>query len=186
MTMYKIILIPQVGVNIEGVGQVNFGDSKEQLLNTWGQNDDAKDDHRIRFFKYGFFADFKNDENTFEAVEFWNDYDKNVSKVFIYETEVLQGDAQAIKKILQEKNNDEAPNDGWFVNIDVIYSGGNHKNVEAIIEQTKTEGLFDGEYKNSLMQDLENAKHFSSFGIGYKGYCKDGLILINSMGDSTK
>jgi hypothetical protein len=74
--MYKITLIPQVGVNIEGVGQVNFGDSKEQLLKMWGQDDDARDGHRLCFCKYGFFADLKKDDNTFKAVEFWNDYDK--------------------------------------------------------------------------------------------------------------
>jgi hypothetical protein len=180
--MHKIILIPQVGVNIEGIGQVNFGDSKEQLLKNWGQNDDARDKHRLRFFKYGFFADFKKEDNSFEAVEFWNDYDKNVSEVFIYDTEVLQGDAQAIKVILQEKNNNEAPIDGWFVNIDVIYSGGSQKQVQAIIEETKTEGVFEGNYKDALLQDLENAKHFSSFGIGYKGYCKDGLEYLKSLG----
>jgi hypothetical protein len=106
---------------------------------------------------------------------------KNVSEVFIYDTEVLKGDAQAIKAMLFEENFIEAPKDGWFVNIDVIYSGGNSKSVEAIIEQTKAEGLFDGEYKNSLLQDLENAKHFSSFGIGYKGYCKNGLAELDKI-----
>jgi hypothetical protein len=184
--MTKIILQPQVGVNIEGVGQVNFGDSKEQLLKIWGQNDDMSDEHRLRFLKYGFFADFKKSDNSFEAIEFWNDYDKNVSQVFIYDVEVLKGDAQAIKAMLFEENFKQAPNDGWFVNIDVIYSGGNPKSVEAIIEQTKAEGLFDGEYKNSLLQDLENAKHFSSFGIGYKGYCNDGYLQIQSIINSTK
>jgi hypothetical protein len=183
--MYTIILIPQVGVNIEAVGQVNFGDSKEQLLKQWGQDDDARDGHRLCFSKYGFFADLKKDDNTFEAIEFWNDYDKNVSEVFIYDTEVLKGDAQVIKKMLQQKNNGEVPNDGWFVNIDVIYSGGNPKSIEAIIEQTKADGLFDGEYKNSLLQDLENAKHFSSFGIGYKGYCKDGLAMLEKIMNDT-
>jgi hypothetical protein len=183
--MYKITLLPQVGVNIEGLGQVNFGDSKEQLLKTWGQNDDARDEHRLRFFKYGFFADFKKSDNTFEAVEFWNDYKKNVSNVFIYDTEVLQGDAEAIKAMLYEKNNKEAPNDGWFVNIDVICSGGSQKRVQAIIEQTKNEGSFEGEYKNSLLQDLENAKHFSTFGIGYKGYCKDGLAMLEKILNGT-
>jgi hypothetical protein len=179
--MCKITLLPQVGVNIEGVGQVNFGDSKEKLFETWGQNDDARDEDRLRFFKYGFFADFKKDDNTFEAVEFWNDYEKNVSNVFIYDTEVLNGDAEAIKAMLYEKNNKESPKDGWFVNIDVIYSGGSQKQINAIIEQTKTEGIFEGEYKNSLLQDLENAKHFSSFGIGYKGYCKDGLAMLEKI-----
>jgi hypothetical protein len=151
----------------------------------WGQNDDERDGHRLCFSKYGFFADLKKDDNTFEAVEFWNDYDKNVSEVFIYDTEVLKGDAQAIKAMLFEENFKQAPNDGWFVNIDVIYSGGSQKNIETIIEQTKAEGLFEGYYKENLLQDLEHAKHFTSFGIGYKGYCKDGLTLINSMGYST-
>jgi hypothetical protein len=179
--MYKIILIPQTGVNIEGAGQINFGDSKEKLLKTWGQNDDARDEHCIRFYKYGFFASFKKDDNSFEAVEFWNDYEKNVSEVFIYDTEVLKGDAEAIKAILYEKNNKDAPNDGWFVNIDVIYSGGSQKQVQAIIEQTKAEGAFEGNYKDSLLQDLEKAKHFSTFGIGYKGYCKDGLAMLEKI-----
>jgi hypothetical protein len=179
--MCKITLLPQVGVNIEGVGQVNFGDSREQLLKVWGQNDDQASDTRLRFFRYGFFADFKKSDNTFEAVEFWNDYEKNVCELFIYDSEVLQGDAEAIKAMLYEKNNKEAPNDGWFVNIDVIYSGGSQKQINAIIEQTKAEGVFEGNYKDSLLQDLENAKHFTCFGIGYKGYCKDGLAALDKI-----
>jgi hypothetical protein len=149
--MHKITLLPQVGVNIEGVGQVNFGDSKEQLLKIWGQNHDMNEEHRLRFLKYGFFADFKKSDNTFEAVEFWNDYEKNVCKLFIYDTEVLQGDAETIKAMLYEKNNKEAPNDGWFVNIDVIYSGGSQKQINAIIQQTKAEAVFEGNYKASLL-----------------------------------
>jgi hypothetical protein len=176
--MHKITLIPQVGVHIAGLGQVNFGDSKEKLLATWGQNDNATEEYRLQFMRYGFFADFKKDDYSFQAVEFWNDYAANVSEVLIYDTEVLQGKAEAIKAMLQEKNHNEAPNDGWYVNIDVIYSGGNPKNVEAIIEQTKTEGLFEGGYKDSLLQDLEKAQYFASFGIGYKGYCQDGLDML--------
>ncbi len=176
--MNKITLIPQVGVNIEGVGQVTFGDSREHLIKTWGQNDDQAIDKRIRFLRYGFFADFKKSDDTFESIEFWNDYKENVSEVYIYDTEILQGDAENIKAMLYEKNNKEAPNDGWFVNIDVIYSGGSQKQVQAIIDQTKMESAFEGNYKDSLLQDLENAKHFSSFGIGYEGYCKDGLAEL--------
>ena len=99
--MNKTTLIPQVCVNIEGKGQVNFGDSKEQLLKKWGQNDDGRDEHRLRFLKYGFFADFKKDDNTFEAVEFRNYYEKNVSEVFLYEAEVLKSNAKVIKQIIQ-------------------------------------------------------------------------------------
>lgn len=173
--------MPQVGVNIEGVGQVNFGDSKEQLLKTWGQNDDMRDEYRLRFFKYGFFADFKKTDGSFEAVEFWNDYDKNVSEVYMYDAEVLQGNAEEIKAMLFKKNNNEAPSDGWFMNIDVMYSGGSQKYVEAIIEQSKAEGTFEGNFKDSLLKDLENVKYFSCFGIGYKGYCKDGNELLQKI-----
>jgi hypothetical protein len=179
--MHKIILLPQIGINIDGIGQINFGDSKEKVMQLLGANDDARDEYRLRYLKFGFFIDFKKSDNTFEAIEFWNDYDANVSEVFIYDTEVLLGDAEAIKAMLFEKNNREAPNDGWFVNIDVLYSGGSQKQIQAIIDQTKTEGAFEGEYANSLMQDLERAKHFSSFGIGYKGYCKDGLALLDAI-----
>jgi hypothetical protein len=179
--MHKITLIPHVGVNIEGVGQVNFGDSKEKLLETWGAIDCALNDgFRLQFLKYGFFADLKKSDNTFEAVEFWNDYEKNICELFIYDTEVLQGDAEAIKAMLYEKNNKEAPNDGWFVNIDVIYSGGSQKQAQAIIEQYKADGVY-AESKEWLLQDLEKAKHFTSFGIGFKGYCKDGLAALDKI-----
>jgi hypothetical protein len=102
--------------------------------------------------------------------------------VFIYDTEVLQGDAEAIKAMLYERNNKEAPNDGWFVNIDVIYSGGSQKQVQAIIDKSKAEGAFEGNYKDSLLEDLERARHFTTFGIGYNGYCKNGLAELKALG----
>ncbi len=179
--MYKITLIPQVGVSIEGVGQVNFGDSREKLFQTWGKNEDQVNEKRLRFKNYGCFIEFKKSDDTFEAIEFWNDYKENKVEVYLDDTEILQGDAQAIKAMLQIKNNNEPHHDGWFVNIDVIFSGGSQKQVQAIINQTKTEGVFEGNYKDYLLQDLENAKHFTCFGIGYKGYCKDGLAELDKI-----
>jgi hypothetical protein len=181
--MNKIILLPQVGVSIEGAGQVNFGSTREKLISVFGayQSINREDDKRVEYTNYGFFADFKKSDDTFEAVEFWNDGKENGSEVFIYDTEVLQGNAQEIKVMLQQKNKGEAPNDGWFVNIDVIYSGGSIKSVLEIIEQYKSEGTYE-ESKGYLMQDLENAKHFTTFGIGYKGYCKNGLAELKALG----
>jgi hypothetical protein len=181
--MYKITLLPQVGILIDGVGQVDFGASKDHVLGIFGPNDHEKTEHRWRYSKYGFFADFDKTDSTFRAVEFWNDYDKNVSEVFIFGREVLRTAAEDTKKLLFEKNGNQAPNDGWFVDIDVIYSGGSQKSVLAIIEQEKTDGIFEGEYKNSLLLDLERAQYFSSFGIGYRGYCRDGLSELQAMSD---
>jgi hypothetical protein len=179
--MYKITLIPQVGVNIEGVGQVNFGDSREKLFQTWGKNEDQVNDNRLRFKNYGCFMDFKKSDDTFEAIEFWNDGKENVSKVFIYDAEVLQTEASRIKAMLLEKNNNETTQDGWYVNIDVIYSGGSQKNMLAYIEESKKEGQYEGEAKEQMILDLEKAKYFTSFGIGYNGYCKDGLAELDKI-----
>jgi hypothetical protein len=159
--------LPHIGVNISGLGQVNFGSTKEHLLKTWGTNTDNNGAHRLQFSQFGFFADFKKTDSTFEAVEFWNDSNNNVSQVYIYGTEVLRTEAAVINAMLQQKNQ-EAAQDGWFVNIDVIDSGGNPRSANAAVEQAKAEGLFEGPSKNSLSQDVERAKFFTSFGIGYR------------------
>jgi hypothetical protein len=181
--MNKIILLPQQGVNIEGIGRVNFGDTRKKLIEVFGRYKSINRENylRVEYANYGFFADFKKTDDTFEAVEFWNSGQENVSEVFIYDREVLQGDAEEIKRMLQQKNYSEAPIGGWFVNIDVIYSGGSIKSVLEIIEQYKTDGTYE-KSKEYLQQDLENAKYFTSFGIGYKGYCKDGLEYLKSLG----
>jgi hypothetical protein len=167
--------MPQVGINIEGIGQINFGDSKEKVLQLLGPNDDAGAEFRLCYSKFGCFIDLDKTDHTFTAVEFWNDHDRNVSDVFIYDTEVLQVEAQSIKALLYEKNNKEEAQDGWYINIDVIYSGGNQKTMLAYIEELKKEGAFEGFAKEQTLIDLEKAKYFTSFGIGYKGYCKDSL-----------
>jgi hypothetical protein len=179
--MNKIILHPQIGINIEGVGQINFGDSKEKVLQILGPQDEVNAVFRMCYAKLGCFIDFSKTDNTFSAVEFWNDHSDNVGEVFIYDTEVLQSEALPIKTMLQEKNNNEAPNDGWYVNIDVIYSGGNQKTMLAYIEELKKECAFEGFAKEQTLLDLEKAKYFSSFGIGYKGYCKDGLAELDAI-----
>jgi hypothetical protein len=179
--MYKIILLPQIGINIENVGQINFGDSKEKVLQILGPNDDAQAEFRLCYSKFGCFIDLRKVDNTFSAVEFWNYHDKNMSEVYIFDTEVLKSEAQPIKSMLQEKNNNEVAIDGWFVNIDVIYGGGNQKTMLAYIEELKKEGAFEGFAKEQTLIALEKAKYFSSFGIGYKGYCKDGLAELEAI-----
>jgi hypothetical protein len=178
--MYKITLLPQTGVRIKGIGQVNFGESQGQLLKVFGACETIPESTRICFKNYGFFADFKRTDGTFEAVEFWNDGKANVSQVFLYKKEVLTGNAQEFLTLLKEKNGGEDAREGWFYKIDVIYSGGNPKNVLALIEQYKQDGTYE-EAKAYLAEDLEKAQHFSSFGIGYKGYCKDGYDYIQSI-----
>jgi hypothetical protein len=176
--MHKITLSPQVGMNIEGLGQINFGDSKEHVYKLLGEHSFAMSEKRFEFKNYGFFIDFKESDHTFEAVEFWNDGKDNVAEVFMYDTEVLQNDAKPIKAMLQERNNNEPHKDGWFLNIDVIFSGGGQETMLNYIEELKQEGLFEGNGKEQALIDLERAKYFSSFGIGYKGYCRDGLAEL--------
>jgi hypothetical protein len=178
--MYKITLLPQKGIRIKGIGQVNFGESKDQLIKVFGACETIPETTRICFKNYGFFADFKRTDGTFEAVEFWNDGKANVSQVFLYKKEVLTANAQEFLTLLKEKNGGDDPVEGWFYKIDVIYSGGNPKNILALIEQYKQDGTYE-EAKAYLAEDLEKAQYFSCFGIGYKGYCKDGYDYIQSV-----
>jgi hypothetical protein len=182
--MYKITLLPQKGIRIKGIGQVNFGDTKDQLLKVFGDYETIPESTRICFKNYGFFADFKRTDGTFEAVEFWNDGNANVSQVFMYKQDVLAGNAQEILTLLKEKNGDEDAIEGWFYKVDVIYSGGNPKNELALIEQYKQDGTYE-ESKAFLAEYLEKAQHFSSFGIGYKGYCKESYDYIQSVINGT-
>lgn len=181
--MQKIILTPHTGIHIEGIGKVKFGETREKFIEMFGPciPMNTGTNTRAEYAGYGFFADFKKEDDSFEAIEFWNDHSENKSEVYIYGVEVLKSKAQDLCAILQKENNNEMPVDGWFVNIDVICSGGNPKNIEVIIEQAKADGLFEGDYKDSLLQDLKNASYFSTFGIGYKGYCKNGLEMLNKL-----
>jgi hypothetical protein len=177
----KITLLPQTGLLIEGIGQINFGESREKLYQVIGKPDGEVTEKRVRYKNYGCFIDFKTSDNTFESIEFWNDGKENVVEVFIYDTEVLKKEAQPIKTMLQEKNNNEAAKDGWYINIDVLYSGGSQKIMLDYIEESRKEGLFEGAAKEQMLMDLEKAKYFTSFGIGCKGYCKDGLAELEKI-----
>ncbi len=181
--MYKINLIPQIGVHIEGIGQANFGQTRDEVVKVFGEYNyiHCEADKRVEYANYGFFADFHKQDDSFEAVEFWNDLKENKSEVNIYGKEILNTEAKTLIKFLQVQNDNEPSKDGWFVNIDVFYSGGNQKNIKTNIAQAKKDGLYIGEYKEILLKELNQAKYFTSFGIGYKNYCKDGLELLASL-----
>jgi hypothetical protein len=179
--MQTITLLPQKGIVIEGLGQINFGDSKIQVFKLLGEPSFVCSEKRFEFKRYGCFIDFKTSDDTFEAIEFWNDGKANAAQVFIYDTEVLQIEATPIKAMLQEKNNNEPHKDCWYVNIDVIFSGGSQNTMLNYIEELKKEGQFEAVAKEQALMYLEKAKYFSAFGIGYKGYCNDGLAELEEV-----
>jgi hypothetical protein len=176
--MYKITLLPQVGVQIEGFPQVNFGDTKAQVIQAWGKFAEIRKD-RVEYTQFGFFADFKED-GSFEAVEFWNYMESFAAEVYIYGLEVLQNPAAETLAVITENNNNEPAKEGWFYNVDVIYSGGHPGDFEKIIEQYKQDGTYE-ESKAYLEEDYRKSHYFSSFGIGYKGYCNDGFAEIQKL-----
>jgi hypothetical protein len=67
-----------------------------------------------------------------------------IDEMVILEAKVLQNEATPIKVMLQEKNNNEAPNEGWYVNIDVIYAGGSQDTMLNYIEELKKDRQFEG------------------------------------------
>ncbi len=177
--MYKITLTPHVGVEIEGVGKAHFCDSKEKVVKTWGEYNTEVRKNRVEYIQFGFFADFKDDD-TFEAVEFWNYMDEYVSEVYIYGKEVLQNPATEILAIIKEKNGNVDAIEGWFYHVDVIYSGGNPGDFLKIIEESKQNGTYE-EDQDYLEEDYRKSHYFSTFGIGYKGYCQDGYDELQKL-----
>jgi hypothetical protein len=169
--MHKITLLPHQGVQIAGLPFIAFGDSKEQVIKAWGNFTEVRQS-RVEYADYGFFADFKDDD-TFEAVEFWNYMEDFVSEVYIYDKEVLQNPAKETLVIIKEKNGNIDAIDGWFYNLDVIFSGGKPGDFEKIVEQYKHDGTYE-QSKAYLEEEYKKSYYFSTFGIGYKGYCKDG------------
>jgi hypothetical protein len=176
--MYTITLLPQVGLRIEGIGQLNFGDSRSRVVDVLGAYTSFQpEDRRVEYTNYGCFIDFTKSDDTLEAVEFWNDGDANKSAVFIYGTEVLRTNAHEVLALLKKENGDEEAKDGWFLRIDVLYSGGNPRLFEAMIDEAKRDGTYAAS-REGLEYDLEKSRYFTSFGIGYKGYCQDGLAEL--------
>ena len=49
--MHKIILLPQIGLSIVGIGQINFGDSRDKLIEILGQYQSIsrKNDKRVEY-----------------------------------------------------------------------------------------------------------------------------------------
>jgi hypothetical protein len=67
--------------------------------------------------------------------------------------------------------------------VDVIFSGGIPHDFEKIIEQYKQDGTYE-ECKAYLEEDYKKSHYFSSFGIGYKGYCNDGYEELQKIMNS--
>lgn len=170
--MKKIKLIPLIGIDIENIGTIQFGQNICDIKSKLGEPD-SQDGTEIYYDQLNFRIDLTN-ENTIEFIEFHGPILEN-TEISIYDINPFIINANELLKILTAKNNGkiddlEAPYCYSFMNISV---GIWREFVETDIQNSIKEMKFAGDYEKSkkwLNQDLEKSKHFWSIGIGVEKY----------------
>jgi len=171
--MKKIELIPLVGIQIEGIGQVDLGASRADVQSMLGAPSDALDDQyyydelELRF-------DF-NGQGILEFIESINGPNPEKTEISIYGVNPYQVEVAELVRILADKNQGEVDDAeaGYcytFLNSSVgVWRQMTEEDVQEEIEEIKA----DGEYEDNadmLLEDLEKSKFFWTIGIGVEGY----------------
>lgn len=171
--MKKIELIPLVGIQIEGIGQINLGASRDEVQALLGAPSDALDD-QYYYDDLELRLDF-NGRGVLEFIESTNGPYPEKTEVSIYAVNPFQTEANELVNILSEKNNGaiddaEARYCYTFLNSSVgVWRQITEEDVQEEIEEIKA----DGEYEDNadmLLEDLEKSKFFWTIGIGVSGY----------------
>ena len=171
--MKKIELVPLVGIQIEGIGQVNLGAGRAEVQSVLGAPSDALDD-QYYYDELELRLDF-NDQGTLEFIESINGPYPEKTEISIYGVNPFQVEETELVSILSDKNAGEVDDAeaGYcytFLNSSVgVWRQITEEDVQEEIEEIKA----DGEYEDNadmLLEDLKKSKFFWTIGIGVAGY----------------
>ena len=164
--MKKFVLEP-----LKGIGAVNFGDTREQVISVMGtpsiehESVDYYFDDAIRF-------DY-NEEGNLEFIEFVNNDEYELE---IYGVNPFTLKANELQELLNQMNADaivgkkQAPLSYVFVGISTaIYRDASEQDILVSIEEAKQDGTYE-EDKEWLDEELEKYSYFQTIGIGCKDY----------------
>lgn len=168
--MKKVRLVPLQGVEIEKIGKIKFGDSKESILSVVGDVVEEQEDNSVLVDNLEMRFDFdENDKLIF--IEIFGPFCQYIEPE-MYGVKPFAQSSEQLLRILTEQNNGklddtEAPYCYAFPNISV----GVWKEVTEndMIDEIKA-ARESGEYEQWMDDDLKRAKHFWTIGIGEKGY----------------
>ena len=168
--MKKIKLIPLQGVEIEKVGKISFGDSKDSVLSLVGNIYEEQDDNSIMVDDLEMKFDF-DDKDKLMFIEVFGPFCEFIEPE-ILGVKPFKLTSEQLLKLLTERNNGkiddtEAPYCYAFLNIAV----GVWKEVTEndMIDEIKA-ARESNEYEQWMDDDLKRSKFFWTIGIGEKGY----------------
>ncbi|WP_294351000.1 hypothetical protein [uncultured Sphingobacterium sp.] len=174
--MKKIEFIPLVGIQIEDIGQVNFGANPTEVQSLLGAPSDALDG-QYYYDDLELRLDFNN-EGQLEFIESINGPKPEKTAISIYGVNPFEVEATELVTILTDKNQGEVDDAEaeycyTFLNSSVgVWRQITEEDVQEEIEEIKA----DGEYEDNadmLLEDLEKSKFFWTIGIGVAGYYAD-------------
>lgn len=164
--MEKFVLEP-----LKGIGNVNFGDSREQVRTAMGT---PSIEHEVvdYYFDGAIRMDY-NEDNILEFIEFDNNDEFELE---IFGVNPFKVKAKELEELLTKMNTDGTVNEQrapfvyGFNNISVvIYRDATEQDILISIEEAKQDGTYE-EDKEWLAEELEKYSHFQSIGFGRKGF----------------
>lgn len=169
--MKKVKLMPLNGIEIEKIGTIKFGDSKELIEEKIGI---ASDEHEGSLYYDNLEMRFDFDEKSLlEFVEILGPYCEYISPE-IYKINPFKLTANELIKTLSLNNNGkiddtEAPHCYAFLGSSV---GVWREVTDTEVKKEIKEARDNGEYEQWMEDDLEKSKYFWTIGLGAKDYYK--------------
>ena len=174
--METITLLPLQGVDIENIGLLNLGSSKEDVHALLGKPSEHTD-HSWFYAKHEFRIDF-DDNGDIEFIEFvFGPYPERTT-LSLYGHNPFELPAAELVALLTEHNQDGGIDDSdaaycyTFAKLAVgIWREFTAEDVqESLVELSAEEDEYDADNEAWLARDLAMAKHFWTIGLGVDGY----------------
>lgn len=167
--MKKVKLLPLKGLDIEQLGEIRFGDLREDVINKLGQPSEIEE-NTLYYDNLEISIDF-DDNNKLEFFEI--DGPNNLQiEVSLFNINPFTLPAKELIALLSEKNNGKVddvdkPLAYNFLGLEI----GLWREVsEADVKKEIKEARENGDYEPWMDDELEKSKYFWIIGLGCKGY----------------
>lgn len=169
--MIKITLKPLEGIEIEGLGNIYFGQKKEEVLDLLKAPDETEG-KQLFYDRLELSIDL-NSNNKVEFIEFYGPICEYIEPS-IYGISPFGKPIKEVMKLLASKNSEkiddtEAPYSYNYLGNSV---GISREYTEQDIKEEIAEAKKNGEYDESMEDEIELANYIWTIGIGEKDYYK--------------
>lgn len=170
--MIKVVLKPLEGIEVEGKGEINFGYTLEEVVSVLGQPEEIED-NQLFYDELELAIDLNCISKKVEFIEIYGPICENIEPS-IYGVVPFGKPIKEVMKLLASKNSGrmddtEAPYVYSYYGSSV---GISRDFTEADIKQEIAEAKKNGEYEESMDEEIELGKYIWRIGIGEKDYYK--------------